>query len=345
MNFTRRCFLSYLSASAADVFFMPKFGLANDIASDKNWLSFCHQTATGPWIDETTLIREHTALHKETKLPVKNIEKSSYTDAVSVLKKMLADRGVRWKNSYRTIWAYQHFGVADRSIHSERLLSYAKAAQDYLYNSVAGLSGDIPSWDFLPTMPGTNIETNGFRGFVGKHSYLVYWISAMDEGGTLIQPGMLNIMPVERAINYIVENKNDKPTGCTIFLIHGATSLISPFSELIHLTTHQPTLRYANELTAFLGEGDAQMVGRIYGESVTEAAGIILAQEFLKKYRRTDELSIVEEVSRNMIRYPLLKAAIAYMKKKSVQYVLNSFSENPKNTYLEIKRMADEFTS
>jgi len=161
----------------------------------------------------------------------------------------------------------------------------------------------------------------------------------VDEEGERILPGIVNIMPVERAINYIVDDDNHNPIGSTIFLIHGRTSLISPFSELIHLSTHQPTLRLTEELTEFPEAGDAQMVGREYGESITEAAGSLLAMSFLQKYGRPDEKNVVRAVSQNISnQYPLVRNVMVYMNQKSVQQVFNDYSENPRKVIKAIKK-------
>lgn len=83
------------------------------------------------------------------------------------------------------------------------------------------------------------VDLRGYRGFVGKHTYLVYRVNAVDDNGTEIQPGIVNVIPVHRAINYIVDDDHHVPIDSSIFVTHGLTSPNSPFSELIHLTIHQ----------------------------------------------------------------------------------------------------------
>ena len=287
-------------------------------------------------------MQQHSALHKETVLPAKNIEQSDYQNTVSLLKKVLADQGIAWKKTNRIVWTYQHYGVSDSSIHSNRLLSYSKMAQDYLYDHVSGLMEINLDWNLLTKQHNRSfIDTKGYKALVGKHTYLVYRVNAVDEEGVQILPGIVNIMPVERSINYIIDDDKHKPTSSTIFVIHGLTSLIAPFAELIHLSTHQPTLRYATKLMTApsLGEADAQMVVRIYGESISEAAGILLALSFLQKYGRTDEQSIVKALSQNIIQYPLVQGAMTYMRKNGIQQVLDAYSEHPGGVMKEIKEI------
>ena len=342
---TRRKFLSYLLASTAAVSLIPKYALGNthlNNTSDSNWLSFSFQKGLGPLIDELTLMQKYCALHKETVLPANRVEQSDYQRSVALLKKVLADQGVRWKKSNRIVWTYQHYGVCDPSIHSNRLLSYSKLAQEYLYNQVSGLMEVNIDWSLLLKHHTRSfVDTKEYRGLVGKHTYLVYRVSGVNEEGIQIQPGLVNVAPVERAINYIIDDVYHKPTSSTIFVIHGSTSLISPFTEIIHLTTHQPTLRLTGELVTSLGEDDAQRMGRVYGESITEAAGSLLALSFLQKYGNTKEKSTVRAVSQNISnQFPLVQAVMAYMNQNGVQQVLGAYSENPGGVVKEIKKMA-----
>lgn len=342
-NITRRSFLSYLLVSAATASFMPKYAfsyISPNSNPESNWLSFSSQKGVGPSLDESTLLQNYYALHKETVLPSNRLRKSDYRNTVSLLKKVLSDQDIRWENSNRIEWTYQHYGVCDPSIHSNRLLSYSKSAQDYLYDRISGLMEINLGWSLLIKNHSSSlVDTKGYSGFVGKHTYLVYRVNAVDEEGERILPGIVNIMPVERAINFIVDDDNHNPIGSTIFLIHGPTSLISPFSELIHLSTHQPTLRLTRELVASPEEGDAQMVGREYGESITEAAGSLLAMSFLQKYGRPDEKNVVRAVSQNISnQYPLVQNVMAYMNQNGVQQVLTDYSENPRKVIKAIRK-------
>lgn len=343
-NLTRRSFLSYLLASAATASLIPKYAFSfasSDINPGGSWLSFSSQKGIGSSQGEFSLLQNHCALHKETVLPRNRISNSDYRNTVSHLKTVLANKGIPWVNSNRVLWTYQHYGVCDTSIHTLRLLSYSRSAQDYLYDNVSGLMGINLDWNLLIKDHGRSfVDKKGYKGFVGKHTYLVYRVNAVNEEGEQILPGIVNIMPVERAINYIVDDNNHNPIGSTIFLIHGRTSLISPFSELIHLTTHQPTLRLTRELAAFTEAGDAQIVGREFGESITEAAGCLLALSFLQKYGRPDEKNVVRAVSQNISnQYPLVENVMTYMNQNSVQHVLNDYSENPRKVIKAITKV------
>jgi hypothetical protein len=342
---TRRSFLSYLLVSAATASFVPKYAFGNIFSNnspESNWLSFSSQKGIGPWLDESTLKQRYCALHKETALPDIRIDQSDYRKTISLLEKVLADQGVRWKKSSRIVWKYQHYGVCDPSIHSEKLLSYSRLTQDYLYSHISGLLEINLDWDLLiKNHTRSFIETKGYRGLVGKHTYLVYRVNGVDDEGTLLQPGLANIMPVERAINYIIDDDHHKPIGSTIFVIHGPTSLISPFTELIHLIIHQPTLLLTRELAASQGEVDAQIVGRVYGESIAEGAGILLALSFLQKYGRTNEENIVIAVAQNIVdQYPLVQGVITYMDQNGIQRVLSDYSENPVRVMKDIEKIA-----
>ena len=342
---TRRKFLSYFLTSTAAVSLIPKYALGNihlNNTSESNCLSFSLQKGVGPPMDELTLTKQYCSLHKETVLPANRIEQSDHQRSVALLKRVLANQGIRWKKSNRIVWTYQHYGVCDPSIHSDRLLSYSKLAQEYLYNQVSGLMEVNLDWSLLPRHHTRSfVDTKEYRGLVGKHTYLVYRINGVNEEGVLIQPGLINIAPVERAINYIIDDTNHKPIGSTIFVIHGPTSLISPFTEIIHLTTHQPSLCLTEELVTSLGEDEAQRMGRVYGETITEAAGSLLALSFLQKHRNTEAKRTVKTISQNIsAQFPLVQAAMAYMKQNGVEQILGAYSENPGEVVKEIKKMA-----
>lgn len=334
VHLTRRNFLTYLLVSTAAATFTPKLGFANYSPNNQpvsNWLSFSTQNGVGPWQDESTVMERCCALHKETILPRNRVEKSDYRNTILLLEKVLANEGIHRGESRRVVWTYQHYGVCDSSIHSKRLLLYSRLAQDYLYSNISGLVDFNHDWSVLENNHSQSlVDLRGYRGFVGKHTYLVYRVNAIDENGRDIQPGIVNVIPVERAINYIVDDDNHIPTRSTIFVIHGLTSLNSPFSELIHLTTHQPTLRLIRELAVSQGESYALMLGRAYGEAVTEAAGILIALNFLQKYGSVDEENVVRSVSKNISsQYSLAKSAMTFMSQNGVQRVLNAYSENP----------------
>ncbi len=342
---TRRGFLSYLLAGTAAVSLTPKYAFANIFLEDTPesiGFSFSSQNGVGPWLDESTLIQQCSALHRETFLSATWIEQSDYQKTVSLLEKVLADEGIRWNKSNQVAWTFQHYGVHDLSIHSRRLLSYSKMAQDYLYSNIPGLMEINFDWSLLTKQQTRSfIDTKGFKGLVGKHAYLVYRVNGVNEEGTQLLPGLVNVMPVERAINYVVDDDYHKPIGSTIFVIHGPISLISPFTELIHLSAHQPTLRLIEELTASQGEGDAPIVGRVYGESIAGAAGILLALSFLQRYGRIDEEDMVMTVTQNIVnRYPLVQAAIHYMNQNGIQRVLSGYSENPGRVIKDIEKIA-----
>ena len=343
LHLTRRNFLTYLLVSTAAATFTPKLAFANYFPNNQpvsNWLSFSSQSGIGPWQDESTVMEKYCALHKETILPRDRVEKSDYRNTVLLLEKVLANQGVHWGGARRVVWTYQHYGVCDSSIHSKKLLSYSRLAQDYLYSNISGLVDFNLDWRVLKNKHSQPlVDLRGYRGFVGKHTYLVYRVNAIDENGTAVQPGIVNVIPVERAINYIVDDDNHVPIGSTIFVIHGLTSLNSPFSELIHLTTHQPPIRLIRDLAVSQGESYALMLGRAYGEAVTEAAGILIALSFLQKYGSVDEENVVRAVSQNISnQYPLVRNVMVYMNQKSVQQVLNDYSENPRKVIKAIKK-------
>lgn len=341
---TRRGVLSYLLLATVATSLPPKHVFAaveSTTTPDCHGLSFSSQPGTGPWIDETALLQhkksrqgtclKNAALHREAVLAANRVDKRDYENALAILHSLLARQGIRWKDSYRIAWTYQHYGVCDTSIHSHRLLAYARTAQDYLYSNVSGLMGHPPEWSLLARSPHSVPTTeHEYIGLVGKHTYLIYRLNAVDEAGEVIVPGIANIMPVERALNYIVGNRDHRPIQSTIFVIHGITSLASPFTELLHLTTHQPSFRLIEQLAEHGSAHEAAMMGRMYGESITEAAGILLAFQFLEKYGCRDETNRLNRLLQHTRhRYPVTGPLMAQMQKDGVQQVLGDYVDNP----------------
>jgi len=173
---------------------------------------------------------------------------------------------------------------------------------------------------------------------VGINAYLVCRVIIADEEDFVMEPGIVNVMPVDRAIHFIRSNSYNVPTSSTIYVIHGATSLVAPFSEQVHLVTNEPSLSYTDKLLASLNKEDAQRLGRIYGETITEAAGITLASDYMRKYGSAGRLYTIKNNVQNLsTRFPLMHNAIDYMRQHGVQRTLSTYIENPDQLIKKIK--------
>ncbi|MDX2463372.1 MAG: hypothetical protein QNK31_02570, partial [Porticoccus sp.] len=143
-------------------------------------------------------------------------------------------------------------------------------------------------------------------------------------------PYLVSAQPLERAINHIVDGKRHMPTKGMIYIIPGSTSLVAPFSELMHLTLHAASQRYADELSQSMPRAEAQRHARVAGETANEAAATLLASEFLRTHNCKEKLSTVNLVARSMAsQYPFVPSAISYMKQHGLQPSLNLFQSSP----------------
>ncbi len=343
---SRRWFLSCLVRGAVATSFIPITGFGNAVGDhnlDYDRFSFADQDGVGSNPGAEIFNNQYFPLHQEKPLPLYMLDNNDYRDTISLLKNMYAREGKQWKESSKVLWTFQHYGVSDLSSHSDKLLKYCLSVQDYIYSIVPGVFKEGVTWDFLKKGNIISSVNNiGFRGFVGKNTYLVYRVNIADEEGFIMEPGIVNVMPVDRAIHFIRSNSFNVPTSSTIYVIHGATSLVAPFSEQVHLVTNEPSLSYTDKLLASLNREDAHRLGRIYGETITEAAGITLALDYMRKYGSAERLNAISNNLRNLsTRFPLMHNAIDYMRQQGVQRALSNYIENPDQLIKKIKTTAN----
>jgi len=339
---SRRWFLTYLVRGAVATSFLPITGFGNDIVdhnSAYDRFSFADQDGVGSNPGAEIFNNQYFPLHQEKFLPLYMLDDNDYRDTISLLKKIYTQEGKRWKESNKVVWTFQHYGVPDLSSHSDKLLKYCLSVQDYIYSIVPGEFKEGISWDLLKNDNViSNVNNIGFRGFVGKNTYLVHRVNIVDEEGFVMEPGIVNVMPVDRAIHFIRSNSDNVPTSSTIYVIHGATSLVAPFSEQVHLLTNEPALRYTDKLLTSLNKEDAHRLGRIYGETITEAAGITLASDYMRKYGGAERLYTIRSNAKNLSkRFPLMHNAIGYIHQHGIQRTLSNYIENPGQLIKKIK--------
>ena len=339
---SRRWFLTTLVRGAVATSFFPVTGFGNAIADHNpvnDRFSFADQDGVGSNPGAEIFNNQYFPLHQEKILPLYMLDKNDYRNTISLLKKMYAREGKQWKESSKVLWTFQHYGVSDLSSHSDKLLKYCLSVQDYIYSIVPGVIKEGITWDLLKKVTiDLKAGNAGFRGFVGKNTYLVYRVNMTDEEGFVMEPGIVNVMPVDRAIHFIRSNSHNVPTSSTIYVIHGATSLVAPFSELIHLVTNEPSLSYTDKLLASLSKEDAHRLGRIYGETITEAAGITLASDYMRKYGSAERLDTISNNLQNLSnRFPLLNNVVNYMHQHGVRRTLYNYIENPDQLIKKIK--------
>ena len=333
-NLPRRKFLQQLTGGAASLVLLSPatvFAISDKgpVRANGN-LAFTDLEGLGPEINAPLNGDEFIALHEEGALPQHMFEEVNRGYVEYLLRDLVANEGERWDESDQILWTYQYYGFCDHSDHCEALLNYSHSAQDYLYNNVNGLLDVGINWSLLSDdFNYQKKNAANYRGLIGRYTYLVNRVSLVDSLGNMKELGLVSATPVNRAINYI-KSKENVPSSSLMYLIPGNTSLMSPFSELLHLTTHEPSQQLMMQLAHRHGSQYANETSHLVGETITESAAILTAQQYLKKNRLFEHMGIINVHAKSLGRqYALMADAIAYMQLHGVQKTLSRFSENP----------------
>jgi len=333
-NLTRRIFLRKLAGGAVGLTFLSPVSLfalpGKRLNNESDLLSFIDLNGMGPEINAQNLENKYIALHAEGILPDYMADALDRVYVENLLRETIVADGGEWDETDRILWTYQYYGFCDHSEHCEKLMSYCGKAQDYLYNSVQGLNDANINWNLLSEeFDYEQRSPMHFTGLIGRFNYLVNRVSLMDTQGNMKDFGLVSATPVNRAINYII-SMGSVPSNSMMYIIPGNTSLMSPFSELLHLTTHGPAHRLKMELALKYNPQYADEVAHIIGETITESAAILTAQQFLKRNRLSDRMNFIDTHARSLNRqYSLMSDMLAYMQLYGVQKTLMRFTENP----------------
>lgn len=298
----------------------------------RNHLSFVDVSGLGPPQDPNTVETGYCALHTEKRIPLEAISAEQRAEAQAMLQQELAQMGITWDASFSVAWTSQHYGVPDDSPMCKQLLDYCLNAQDFLYCNINGLFTVRPEWSLLSQHGSCpTINTAAFKAYIGRFTYLVIRVTAFNANGEMLDPYLINIRPLERSLNFIsADPETYLPKRSTIYIIPGLTSLCSPFSELLHLSTNQAAIRYGDQLAEDLEYLEALEQARLLGETVTEAMSITLAHQFLQENKRSDRLDQLRTLAQHMCDYlPELDAALGYCHNKGVQTCFDTFTHDP----------------
>ena len=331
---SRRKFLSYLSYPAALSLAAPNNLLAmTDVRRTKNvdYFEFVDRNGLGPRVDAPTVEEFFYPLHCEQKISAQLYQPNEVEMIKSILKSEYEREGYDWDDSYELSYSYQHFGVHDNSSDASKLLlSYCERVFDYLYSRLDGLFNVDMSWQLLPseTHP-ESTKDNVFQGKIGRYTYYVMRVY-VDHSELDGLPSLINAQPLERAIHYIVDGEFYLPKRATLYVIPGQTSLVAPFSELLHLTFHAPSQSYANKLAETISQQEAQQSALDAGETINEATAIVLAREYIEKYGASERIVTIDNMARSLnSRFEDLNGAIAYINQNGLQKSLDTYLDNP----------------
>ena len=330
---SRRKFLSYLTFPAAISVVKPgKLLAATDIntspAAD-NW-AFVDREGLGPSVDAPVVEKYFYPLHKEQPIASQIYQPGEVEMIKSVLKSEFEREGYAWDDAYELSYSYQHFGVPDDTSYGPQLLGYCERVFDFLYSRLDGLFNVDMSWQLLPMDSAQEpVKDNIFQGNVGRYTYYVMRVY-VDHPELDGLPSLINAQPLERAIHYIVDGEFHLPKRATLYVIPGKTSLVAPFSELLHLTFHAPSQSYAQKLGKTLPVSEAQQHAIDAGETINEATAIVVAREYLEKYGASERMATIDNMAYSLnTRFNHLEGAIAYINKNGLQRSMDTYMESP----------------
>ncbi len=335
---SRRDFLSFVTFNAAKVVVAtavlpaPVFAVSQALqANTKNpHLGFADRDGLGPDMDAPDVERLYCPLHEEKLLPESTVDQKIRRAVKEVLKSEFQNANLDWHENYEVGFTYQHYGVPDDNDQTDPLLKYCNDADEFSRTRLKDIFDAEVTWDRL-THDQSIVGLPAFHGFVGRYTYYVTRAVVLGEGSTDL-PYLVQSWPVERAIHFIVTGNSEVaiPKRGTLYVIPGTTSLVAPFSELLHLTFHEPSQRYAAELSGTLKHDQAQEQARVVGETVNEAAAILLATEFIQKLGCGERLPTINFMANDLSdTYGHLPKAIAFMKRTSVQSAVDIFLDSP----------------
>jgi len=329
---SRRDFVTFILASGI-LYIVPPAAISisrvDDHPPEADPYSFVDNAGLGPRVDAPVVEKTYIPIHDEEALP--SFVTTRYRGAEAALRALFAEEGQSWDDTYRLNYSFQHYGVCEGEPVCQSLLRYCKAVQEYLYDRLDRLLQADLRWELLLSIAAKpKWRTRGFRGVVGRYTYYLIRVSAVNEAGEFLKPYLVAADPVDRALHYIVVDSAKLPIRSVAFITPGPKSLIAPFSELIHLSTHAPALRYAEALEESAGGEPAREQARIWGETVTESAAILLAHEYMQVQQQVQRLENISAVASNLsTRFPHMADMITYMRENGIQEALDIWMDRP----------------
>ena len=319
-----------------------KLEKSNPVLSDN--FSFMEREGLGPYIDAPQVQNRYCQLHPEKPVPKILLRLPEYRNAVVVLREEFIKQGMPWRESYSAEIGYQHYGVASAPTEGFKLLAYCQKAQDYIGERFGGKVKNRVDWKRLTEHSSCpNINQDGFRGLIGRYTYFVIRVSAVENGKVIPAPYLLSARPVERAINNIVGGRNAAhPTSGLIYIIPGITALLSPFTEILHLLTHEPSLRYQESITAD-DASETYIRARILGEAFTEALGLVCALRYLERYGDSKSQQMLIKLSGLLSeQMPLLQRVLQFIIKYGANYALELYMDDPVKAHQRFEQIQIE---
>ena len=290
-------------------------------------LYFTEITGLGPELPTATILERFTPLHPELELPTDRMPNRKSAAIKTALQNAFHKSGLPWKEHYEVAFSYQHYGVPDQSRELAELVRYSEAATNYLKSRYTGLFTPKIQWQLLPEH--YPIENDRFAGYVGRFTYHLVkaYVSNIDMDEPA--PYLAHAQPIERAINYIQGGKQETPSAGTIFLVPGISSMMAPFSELIHLSFHASAQAQISELSKTMDAGAARQHVRNVTESLVESLSYSIAESFMHDIEHTEKLPTIKYMADNLAaKFSYMPQITRTIKARGVQSVINEVQDD-----------------
>lgn len=282
---------------------------------------------TGEYVENS-----YCPIHKEKSIMAQAISAQCLEDSRNMLMQEFKKNNIPWKSSYDIVWTSQHYGVADTSGIATDLLFHCRMMHEYLYSNIDQLSDIKINWEYFPAAGKcSHVGLANFSAYVGRYTYSVIRVHVADENRQYKGPYSIYSLPLERSLNYISSTGEDyKANQSTIYIIPGLTSLISPVSELLHISTTGPSLAYVRQLEILCDPIEAQQLARQFTETIIEAISITLVNQYLHTLELSNRVNQLVTLAQYISEYlPLLSNALSFCREQGVQECFNAFQENP----------------
>ncbi|MDH5325827.1 MAG: hypothetical protein OEZ68_10840 [Gammaproteobacteria bacterium] len=337
IKLSRRRFIAFVAAIIASGALKAKLHPYPAFNQPNQQIRFADLSGLGPELDGPRVEEISIPLHPEQKLRTTSYTENDFRIIETLLMDLLRENGVSWSDAFHIKMGFQHYGLAHPFRHNADLLQYCRNVEEYLHHRIRNLFKVKLPWRLLSNHEKEIGQSVTFNAVIGRFTY--YLLRARIIGVESLEvPSLVSATAIDRAIHYIESDNSFTPTRGLIYIIPGLTSLISPFSEILHLSLHKPARVYQRQLERRLAPNAAWLNARSFTETINEAAALQLSKEFLTHYNpaRLKDLRLITQNQAQ--RLLLLPYALAYMRKKGVQHSIDLFSENPDKLLQQISK-------
>ncbi len=218
----------------------------------------------------------------------------------------------------------QVFGVPEEDRYAYPLLEYCRKAVEFLYERLEGLKEYDIRWTVVENR--SYEKDFGGRGFIGNSSYDVRWVNIRDlKTGKIISKTGGTIYLREGFGILSTNPKTHKLSGWFLFISTGRSAIVSPFSEVMPLTTIESASRYRNKT------GSPALAMKA-DEALVEGISYMLAGEISEKLGIPNGYERVEDMKENLLvrpEYEYLRQSIEWIKRNGIQKAFDLYMEDP----------------